>query len=87
MRVGGCGFTHEKIRLGTSYRFSYPWRQDFGTPNQITERNYDIINFERTTYNMKCSQRNVHKNANSRATVGSCVPSTVVHNNSVQYNS
>ena len=41
----GCGFTREKIRLGTSYRFSYPRCQDFGGTNQITERNYDIIFF------------------------------------------
>ena len=78
---------HKKIHLGTSYRFSYPWRQDFGTPNQITEHNYEIIDFEHTTYNMKCSRRNVHKNTNSRTTVASCVPSTVFHNSNVQCNS
>ena len=44
MHVGGCGFMCEKIRLGTSYRFLYLCRQDFGSTNQITERNYDIIN-------------------------------------------
>ena len=87
--VGGCGFTHEKIRLGTSYRFSYPRHQDFGAPIRLQSViMMSSIEFERATYNMKRSRQNacegredvhdVRKNTNTRATVASCVCSTVV---------
>ena len=70
-----------------SYMFSYPRRQDFGGTNQITERNYDIINrvrahnLQHETFTTERSRRtrDVRKNANSRATtVASCVSITVV---------